>query len=73
MIHIGQAIKKEIKEQGRSVTWFAKKLCCHRSNVYKIFERDNIDVKMLQRICSILGKDFFSELRDNEETNQTFK
>ncbi len=66
MTHIGHAIKKELKDQGRSVTWFAKKLCCHRSNAYKIFERDNIDVKMLQRICDILEKNFFNEINKTD-------
>lgn len=59
MIHIGQEIEHTLKEQGRTVTWFADQLCCTRPNVYKIFKKDNIDLKLLGRISDILGVDFF--------------
>lgn len=59
MIHIGNVIKKELQEQERTVTWFANKLCCDRTNVYKIFNKQNIDTNLLLRISLILHKDFF--------------
>ena len=36
MVHIGTLIKEELRRQGRSVAWFARKLCCERTNVYSI-------------------------------------
>ncbi|HIR72135.1 MAG TPA: helix-turn-helix transcriptional regulator [Candidatus Coprenecus pullicola] len=60
MIHIGQLIEQTLKEQGRTVTWFADRLCCTRPNVYKIFKKDNIDIKLLIRISDILQVDFFA-------------
>ena len=39
MIHIGQLIESELHRQERSVSWFAQKLCCERTNVYSIFKR----------------------------------
>lgn len=60
MIHIGQLIEQTLKEQGRTVTWFAGQLCCTRPNVYKIFKKDNIDIKLLVRISDILQVDFFA-------------
>lgn len=60
MIHIGQLIEQTLKEQGRTVTWFAGRLCCTRPNVYKIFKKDNIDIKLLIRISDILQVDFFA-------------
>ncbi|HBO09502.1 MULTISPECIES: hypothetical protein [Barnesiella] len=61
MIHIGSLIEKKLREQGRTVTWFAAALHCDRTNVYKIFQKSSIDSSMLYRISCILGYDFFSE------------
>ena len=61
-MHVGQLIEEQFREQGRTVTWFAKQLCCTRANVYKIFSKDNIDVLLLIRISHILNYDFFSAI-----------
>ena len=63
-IHIGTAIKMELLRQERSVTWFANKICCSRTNVYKIFERDNIDVRLLYSISRVLNHDFFADISE---------
>lgn len=60
MTHIGQLIEKELRHQERSVTWFAKQLCCERTNVYSIFKRETIDTHLLYRISLILKKNFFT-------------
>ena len=59
MIHIGQIIKKELEDQGRTVVWFAKRLSYSRTNVYKIFDRATIDADVLMRISVLLNVDFF--------------
>ncbi|MBR5455913.1 MAG: XRE family transcriptional regulator [Bacteroidaceae bacterium] len=59
MIHIGSIIKKRFDEQGESVSWFAKQLCCDRTNVYSIFKRESIDTALLVKISTILKHDFF--------------
>ena len=59
MTSIGQLIKQELKRQECSVTWFAQKLSCHRTNIYDIFRRENIDVNLLLRISTVLNHDFF--------------
>ncbi|MCI5783124.1 MAG: XRE family transcriptional regulator [Bacteroidales bacterium] len=61
-VHIGKFIQQKLKEDGRSVTWFASKICCTRSNVYKIFANDNIDIKLLKRISLVLDFNFFDVL-----------
>lgn len=61
MINIGQEIHDELKRQERTVSWFARKLCCERSNVYSIFKRTSIDTALLMRISVILHRDFFKE------------
>ncbi len=62
MLHIGHLIEQTLREQGRSVTWFATRLCCSRPNAYKIFHKENIDIYLLWRISDILGHDFFYDL-----------
>lgn len=64
MFHAGQLIERILRDQGRTVTWFAGQLCCTRPNVYKIFGKENIDVHLLWRISGILGHDFFHDLSD---------
>lgn len=59
MLHIGKLIEEELHRQERSVTWFANKLYCDRTNVYKIFKKQSIDTELLLRISHILNKDFF--------------
>ena len=60
MIHIGQIIEAELHRQERSVTWFANKLYCDRTNIYKIFKRGSIDSDLLLRISNILSHIFFN-------------
>ena len=59
MIHIGNIIKKQFDAQGGSVSWFAKQLCCDRTNIYSIFKRESIDTSLLVKISTILNHDFF--------------
>lgn len=65
MIHIGSIIKKRFDEQGESVSWFAKQLCCDRTNVYSIFKRESIDTALLVKISTILKHDFFKYYSDD--------
>lgn len=58
-IHVGSLIKGELKRQERTITWFAHKLYCDRSNVYDIFRRKSIDTDLLLRISHVLNHDFF--------------
>jgi len=65
MIHIEKLIEEELHRQERSVTWFANKLYCDRTNVYKIFKKQSIDTELLLRISQILHKDFFPLFSQN--------
>ena len=58
-LHIGNLIKEELLKQERTISWFARKLYCDRSNVYDIFKRESIDTELLMRISLILDYDFF--------------
>ena len=65
---IGILIKEELEKQERSITWFARKLSCDRSNIYRLFQKESIDTNLLVRISILLGKDFFSDLSDYAST-----
>ncbi|MBR5475272.1 MAG: XRE family transcriptional regulator [Bacteroidaceae bacterium] len=65
MVHIGEEIRKELHRQERTISWFARKLFCDRSNVYDIFKRKSIDTALLMRISNILEYDFFSYYTDS--------
>lgn len=59
---IGILIKEELERQERSISWFARKLSCDRSNIYRLFQKESIDTNLLTRISVLLGRDFFSDL-----------
>lgn len=60
--HIGRQILSELRRQERTVTWFARQVCCTRQHAYRIFEKDNLDIVLLLRICRILNRDFFKDI-----------
>jgi plasmid maintenance system antidote protein VapI len=70
--HIGNIIKKELRQQGRSITWLASQINCSRENLYKIFRRNWIHTDMLLRISNALDYDFFkvySDYRKQQSVN----
>ena len=58
-IHIGKLIRQKLKEQGRTVTWFAAQIPCTRKHAYRIFDNPNINTELLIRINAILDYNFF--------------
>jgi transcriptional regulator with XRE-family HTH domain len=61
-VHAGETVKEYFEASGLSVSEFARRLNCHRQNVYDIFKRQNIDLSLLQRISRVLEHDFVTEL-----------
>lgn len=57
-IHIGNMIRSELIAQGRTITWFANAIHTHRGNVYKILNKESIDLKLLVRISTLLHHNF---------------
>jgi len=60
MIHIGNCIRKKLEEEGKTSVWLARELGCHRTNIYKIYDKMTIDTGVLLHISRILDFDFFS-------------
>lgn len=63
-MNIGLHIKKVFDGMPKTcnVEWLARELNCDRRNVYRIFNRANIDIELLGRLSLILGHDFFADL-----------
>ena len=62
VVHSGKLIQSVLHEKGKTVTWFARQLCCTRTNVYKIFQKENLDVNIIWRASYILQHDFFKDI-----------
>lgn len=63
-VHVGNMIKAVMEEQGRNVSWLAQKLHCHRSNVYKIYEKADLNSDIIFKVSQILQHDFFTDLSE---------
>lgn len=63
-MNIGELIKVhfDLEPKDHTVAWFARRLNCHRVNVYDIFRRNSIDTELLMRISLVLQHNFFDEL-----------
>ena len=61
---MGNMIREVVEEQGRNVSWLARNLHCHRSNVYKIFEKADLSSDIIFRVSQILQHDFFADLSE---------
>lgn len=59
LIPIGKLIIKELKKQGRSVTWMAKELGYSRGHLYRLFSKNWIYTDLLYKISWMLKHDFF--------------
>ena len=68
-MHIGEAIRKELERQGKTITWLAEQLPCHRTNIYRIFDKSSIDTGTLINLSKILEHNFFADL--SKEFNDT--
>ncbi|MDR1544866.1 MAG: helix-turn-helix transcriptional regulator [Prevotellaceae bacterium] len=72
-IHIGKIIYAHLLQDGHSVSWLARKINCERTKIYRIFNSENIDTDILERICIALNYNFFLCLSNaiviNDEQN----
>lgn len=68
---IGVLIKEELERQERSISWFARKLSCDRSNIYRLFAKESLNTEQLKRILLILEHDFFADLSQHMHESHT--
>lgn len=72
-LHIGQLIQSVFRSlhKDKDVKWFADCLHCDKSNIYSIFKRNNIDIRLLLKIGEILRYDFFLHLSNQYKDNDS--
>lgn len=70
---IGELIKRELLRQERTVVWFATRLSCDRTNVYRIFSKRSLDTELLARISIVLGHNFFADIASELDNNLSNK
>ncbi len=63
-MNIGEQIEAILRKQGKSAAWLATQIPCERTNVYNIFRRKSLDVRLLMKISQILEYDFFKDLSE---------
>lgn len=68
MIAIGKRIREVIAERKVTVTWVATQVPCERTNLYNIFKRRDISMKLLWKLSDILDHNFIQELADQYES-----
>jgi len=68
-IHIGSIIKEKVEEQKLSVSEFARKINCDRTNVYYIYGCKTIDTELLITISKVLNYDFYNKVYFDKDTN----
>ena len=71
-MHTGKLIQNKMEEEGRKADWLAKKINCHRNNIYRIYQQEHIHPELLVRISILLKFNFFTHYFDyiNEQIQQ---
>ncbi|MDR2836487.1 MAG: XRE family transcriptional regulator [Bacteroidales bacterium] len=59
-VYIGNIIKQKLKENGRSITWLAKKIYADPSNFSRNLKENKVDIEQLLKISKLLKVDFFA-------------
>lgn len=70
---IGEKIKIEIKNSGKSVDEVAQFIGMSNQNLYRIFKKDSVETIYLQKICDFLKiniHSFFEEYNQFEKNNK---
>lgn len=68
-VHIGSVIEKKLAESGIKSSVFAQKLNMSNRNLYNLFKRSSVNSELLQEIGDILGFDFFSLYKNEEQSS----
>lgn len=63
-MHIGHLIRNVLDEKRISVRQFAMMANSECTNMYRILDRESIDLSVLERYSRILDHNFFQDLSD---------
>ena len=70
-IHIGKLIQTFVRENHINSAELARKIGKTRQNVYDLYKRDDIEVKLFLTISEVLNHDFLSDIYPKKESNCT--
>lgn len=65
MIHIGKLVRTKLRERAHTCVWLAEQMGCSRTNLYKIFNKQHVNSRDLEKLSVILNYNFF-EVLSNE-------
>lgn len=63
-MHIGSLIRSVLNEKRITVREFAVMANSERTNMYRILDRESIDLSVLERYSRILDHNFFQDLSE---------
>ncbi len=66
-MHVGNLIKRILDKKRISVREFATMANSERTNMYRILNRESLDVSVLERYSRILNHNFFHDLSEEYE------
>lgn len=62
MLHVGKLVKAKLKERAHTCVWLAAQMDCSRTNLYKIFNKEYVNTRDLEKLSVILHYNFFEVL-----------
>ena len=69
-IHIGELIQSFVKENHINSAQLARDVCKTRQNIYDLYKRDDIEVKLLLAISEALNHNFFEDIYPSNKNMQ---
>ena len=70
-IHIGKLIQTFVKENNINSAELARKIGKTRQNIYDLYKRDDIEVKLFLTISEALGHNFFKDIYSRKNDQNT--
>ena len=66
-IHIGKLIQSFVKENYINSAQLARDICKTRQNIYDLYKRDDVEVKLLLAISEALNHNFFEDIYPSDK------
>jgi len=70
-IHIGKLIQSFVKENNINSADLARKIGRTRQNIYDLYKRDDIEVKLLLTISEVLNHNFLEDIYPQKNVQNT--
>ena len=67
-VHIGNRIKEAYDKSGLKMSVFSSQIGMSYRNLYKVFEKENINTDLLEKIGDVLNYNFFQLYIEDKET-----